>query len=149
MKSALVLVLVASGCGAATSRERGEDLVTDLRVFHEGLRWRRYDEAADHVPPAARTRFLDVHEELDSDLRIDDYDIVRVSWSGTRAAKVRVRCTWHLDSVGVVHETTVDQSWERQGKVWRIVASEHHKGETLPADTLSVELASREAARLP
>lgn len=149
MKALLLSLVLVTACGAASGRSRGEDLTTDLRTFHEGLRWRRYDDAADHVPAALRSRFLDAHETLDDDLRIDDYEVVRVTWNGKSEATVRVRCTWHLDSVGSVHETTVDQSWERQGKTWRIVAAAHHKGETLPPDTLTVAPASPEASRLP
>jgi hypothetical protein len=147
---AMVLVLAVTGCGATTTN-RVDELDADLRVFHEGLRWRRYDDAAEHVPPLVRARFLDAHEDLDGDLRIDDYEVVRVTWTGAGKdhARVRVRYTWHLDSVGRVHETTVDQSWERQVKIWRIVASAHHKGEVMPAHAVSVEDPSPGAAVLP
>jgi len=30
-----------------------------VREFQEGLRWRNYDQAADHVHAAARVRFLE------------------------------------------------------------------------------------------
>ena len=75
MMRALFLVgLVACSSGAA----RGADLLNDVRTFQEGLRWRKYEMAADYVPAAVRERFLTAHEELDEDLRIDDYELQRV-----------------------------------------------------------------------
>ncbi len=126
-------VLLAA-CGAG--QKRGEDLLTDVRTFQEGLRWRRYDDAAERIPPASRARFLDAHDELDTDLRIDDYEVLRVTTEGEQKARIRVRYTWHLDSVGSVHDTTIDESWERQGKTWRIVGWEQRTGVPMPASTL-------------
>ena len=133
---ALLLVAACSQSGA----KKTEDLVADVKDFQEGLRWRDYDQAANHLQAEQRTRFLDAHDDLDSDLRIDDYEVMRVHLTDQRtAATVRVKYTWHRDSVGTVHETIVDQRWELQGKVWRITGSEHKQGEELPPETLPVE----------
>jgi hypothetical protein len=138
-RAALLAVLLAAGC-SASARSANEDLVTDVREFQEGLRWRSYDRAAGHVPAHRREQFLDAHEELDRDLRIVDYELERVTIERDgRHAVVRVRFTWHLESVGRVHETTVDERWERQGKVWRIVGAAHRRGEPLPEPALPVE----------
>jgi hypothetical protein len=107
--------------------------MTDVRTFQEGLRWRKYDMAADYVPAKAREQFLDAHDDVDGDLRIDDYELMRVKVEdGKEKALVRVRYTWHLESLGAVHDTVVEQGWEKQGKVWRIVANEHKRGEEMP-----------------
>jgi len=112
---------------------RTEDLMTDVRTFQEGLRWRKYEMAADYVPARAREKFLEAHDEIDADLRIDDYELERVKLEESKtAALVRVRYTWHLDSVGTVHDTVIEERWEQQGKVWRVVASEHKRGEEMP-----------------
>ena len=105
----------------------------DVRAFQEGLRWRKYDMAADYVPARERERFLDAHDDVDTDLRIDDYEVMRVKLEDSQSkAQVRVKYTWHLDSVGSVHDTVVEESWEKQGKIWRIVGSEHRRGEEMP-----------------
>jgi hypothetical protein len=137
MRWLLLAAVLAAGCGGGGAAA-GEDLIGHVRVFQEGLRWRRYDQAADHVPAPVRARFLDAHDELDRELRIDDYEIVRVTLAGKTEATVRVRYTWHLESVGRVHETTVDERWRRQGKVWRIVSADHRHGEPLPPGTLAL-----------
>jgi hypothetical protein len=119
--------------GCAGMAKPTEDLMYDLRAFQDGLRWRKYEQAAQYVPPAARDRFLDAHDEVDADLRIDDYELERVKLDeGQLRALVRVKYTWHLDSVGAVHDTVVDERWEKEGKAWRIVASEHRRGEPMP-----------------
>jgi hypothetical protein len=132
----LLLCVACSQSGA----KKTEDLVEDVRDFQEGMRWRDYDRAAHHVPAPQRVRFLDAHDEIDTDLRIDDYEVMRVNLTDDHTtATVRVKYTWHKDSVGTVYETIVDQRWERQGKVWRITSSEHKQGEPLPPETLPVE----------
>jgi hypothetical protein len=124
------LLLLVGCAGGVKARE---DLMYDVRSFQEGLRWRKYDMAADYVPAPSRERFLDAHDDVDADLRIDDYELMRVKVLDDPArAEIRVKYTWHLDSVGSVHDTVVEQSWVRQGKVWRIVASEHRRGEEMP-----------------
>ncbi len=135
----LVWLVLLCAC-SASAKSAQEDLLEGVRDFQEGLRWRNYDQAAHRVPAASRERFLDAHEELDDDLRIDDYEIERVTVEKDRdRAMVRVSYTWHLDTVGTVHETTVDEAWERQGKVWRIVSATYRRGEPLPPETLAVE----------
>jgi hypothetical protein len=132
----MALVLLAA-CSGASSGKKTEDLMSDVRDFQEGLRWRRYEDAALLVPSANREKFLDAHEELDADLRIDDYEIERLSLAKDQLhATVRVRITWHLDSAGKVHDTVIDESWQRDGKTWHIVGSEHKRGEVLPAKAM-------------
>lgn len=138
MKRWLILALVAA-C-SASAKGKHDDLDEHLRDFQEGLRWRNYDRAAAHVRQEEREKFLDAHEILDENLRIDDYEIERVTLGEDgRRATVRVRYVWHLDSEGRVHDTLVDESWEKQAKVWRIVGSSHRRGEPLPSTALPVE----------
>ena len=134
MRRTLLCLLVVSGGllgGCGTAAQRNEDLMYDVRTFQEGLRWRKYEMAADYVPAAVREKFLEAHDDVDGDLRIDDYELERVKLDNA-SALVRVKYTWHLDSVGTVHDTVVEQRWERQGKVWRITANAHKKGEEMP-----------------
>ena len=139
MRWLALLWLVA--CGGATGRT--EDLLTDVRTFQEGIRWRKYDMAADYVPAAGRERFLEQQDVIDKDLRVDDYELERIKLENDQtSARVTVKYTWHLDSVGKVHDTVMEERWERQGKVWRVVASEHKRGEDMPrAEVVSGGLA--------
>ena len=148
MRAALVLILLGA-CGGS-ARERQEDLMDAAREFQNGLRWRNYDQAAAHVPSEIRERFLDAHEELDDNLRVDDYEIERITVEkDARHAMIRVRLTWHLEHVGTVHETVVDESWERQGKVWRILGSAHRRGEEMPPEAVSSQTIAAERPTAP
>ena len=124
-------VLVLAGC-AGTGQSAGERLLNDVRAFHEDLRWRRFDDAAELVPPASRERFMDDREALDDDLRIDDYEIERTKMVKEGVAEVQVRYTWHLDTRGTVHETVVEQRWERIGRGWLLFAEDRKRGEPMP-----------------
>ncbi len=73
----IVLVFGLAACGGS-ARERNESLTDDVRSFQDGVRWRRYEIAAEFVPPDRREKFLDGRDENDHDFRVDDYEIERV-----------------------------------------------------------------------
>jgi hypothetical protein len=103
-----------------------------VRTYNDGVRWERFTAAATAVPPRERDAFLDEREELADDLRISDYEVVRVKDRGPDEADVQVKLTWYRDSVGTVRETWARQRWERQGKSWRITAEERVRGDDMP-----------------
>lgn len=126
-----LVVLLAAGCGG--QQKNVDDLIDSARGYHEGVRWRRYEDAAARRVPAEREAFLDERSELDEDLRIDDYEIERVKIrTGHKAAILQVKYTWHLDSVGVVHDTVVVQAWEHRGRDWLLVTEYRKRGEPMP-----------------
>jgi hypothetical protein len=123
------LALVA--CGG--TQKPAENLMDDVRGYHEGLRWQRYEDAAARLPTAARERFLDAREELDEELKIDDYEITRVKLGRSeKKAVVQVKVVWHLDSVGVVHDTVIEQQWESRRRMWFLVSEKVKRGEPMP-----------------
>ncbi len=127
----LLALLLLLACGGT---QRGnEDLLNNIRAYQEGLRWRRYEQAADFVRPDDRSQFLDRREEIDKNLRIDDYEVVRVTLSeGRQEAVAQIRYTWHLDTVGTVHETVMEDRWKKEKPGWRIVETKHKRGEEMP-----------------
>jgi hypothetical protein len=131
MRKLFWVVVCLASCGGA--QKQNEDLLEHVRQFQEGIRWRKYDIAAEYLPARARERFIDTHDEIDKDLRIDDYELerVKVTDEHTRAL-VQVKFTWHLESRGIVHDTVLEESWERHGKIWRVIASRHKHGAQMP-----------------
>jgi hypothetical protein len=124
-------VAATAACGAAP--KSSETLMDSVRGYHDGLRWQRYPTAASMIPPAERDLFLDERDEIADDLRISEYEIMRVSFDdGQDRAVLRVRYTWHRDSEGIVHDTTAEQNWERHGKRWLLVEEERVRGEPMP-----------------
>jgi hypothetical protein len=129
MRALALLLLV----GCAGQQKATDDLMEHVRGYQEGLRWRRWDEAAVHIEPDKREIFLDEHDQLDDELLIDDYEIERVKMErGRKAAKVLIRYSWHLDSVGLVNESLVEQMWHQRGKLWLVVAERMKHGKRLP-----------------
>lgn len=143
MKRLVLAMLVASGCSAA--QKDTETLTESVRVYNEGIRWQRYEVAATALPPKERGKFVDEMDERSKDLKITDYDIVRVDGAGTKAAKVQVKISWYLDREGTLHETHALQSWERHGKDWWMMDAVRVRGDEMPGLTDRVEVPAEEA----
>ena len=124
----VAVVGLAVGCGGAAPRDL---LMESVQTYNDGVRWQRFTAAAAVVPPAERDQFLDEREALADDLRITEYDIVRVASAGRRA-DVQVKVSWYLDSRGTVHDTWIRQRWEQQGRAWRVVEERRVRGEPMP-----------------
>ncbi len=128
---ALAVIMILGACGG--QQKPADDLLFDVRGYQEGLRWRRYEDAAARLKPSSREDFLDKRDELDDELRVDDYEIMRVKMTSKgQKATVQVKLTWHMDGVGVVKDTVVEQSWERHRAGWMLVAEKHKRGDEMP-----------------
>jgi len=128
----VALGLVAPAC--VSRADRAENFMVSMRGYNDGVRWQRFANAASAVPAAERDDFLDERADLEKELRIDDWELLRVHYEGAQLqrAEVRVRYTWHLDRVGTVNETTTVQSWERRGKHWVIAEEVRATGPEMP-----------------
>ncbi len=142
MKSMMLVLACAAACHAPKS---GESLADSIRAYNDGVRWERYSVAAIHVPPKERSEFLDELDARAKDLRITEYDLVRVDTKSNRTAEVQVKIGWYLDSEGTLRETHTKQTWERQGKTWLIVDETRLRGVEMPGIREPAETAVREA----
>lgn len=136
MRAILISVLVF-GCGAAQVRAEN-DLPESIRQFNDGVRWGRFEVAANSVPPAQRAQFVDDMDERADDLKITDYDIIKVDPRGGREARVQIKLSWYKASEGTVHETHALQTWERHGKAWWMVDASRLRGTEMPGLSESV-----------
>ena len=96
------------------------------------MRWQRYDNAAIHVPAAERSQFIDDADERSKDIKITDYEIVKVDQKTDRVAKVQVKLSWYSDSEGKLRETQAVQTWERHGKTWLVIDETRLRGTEMP-----------------
>lgn len=128
---AILLVVASAGCGAMASQS-GESLTDSIRSYNDGIRWSRFENAAIHIPPAQRSQFMDDWDQRSKDLKITDYEVVKVQPHGDREAKVEVKLEWYKDSEGTVHETRAEQTWERHGKLWLLVDEARVRGTEMP-----------------
>jgi hypothetical protein len=123
--------LVVFACGAPQVRTE-EDLSESIRQFNDGVRWERFAVAASSIPPAQRSQFVDDMDQRASDLKITDYEVVRVDPRGRTEASVHIKLSWYKASEGTVHETHALQTWERHGKMWWMVDESRLRGTEMP-----------------
>lgn len=123
---------LAVGCGAGSKST--QDMMYDIRAYNEGLRWDKLPQSAIRIPPAERDAFLDEREQLQDELRIDDYDITRLKTEGEskERAKVQIKWTWHMDREGIVRTTTSEQHWKRHGGRWLMLQEFYLRGDEMP-----------------
>lgn len=131
MKTSLTMAALAvlAGCGGAPRRT--ESLMESVMTYNDGVRWERLPVAASRVPPAEREDFIDERDQLAEDLKITDWEVVRVR-SDERGAKVHVKYTWYEEEIGTVHETHALQRWRPLGQAWVIIAEHRLRGEEMP-----------------
>jgi hypothetical protein len=130
MRAILITILVV-GCGAPQIHGQ-DDLSESIRSFNEGVRWERFAAAASSLPPPQRAQFVDEMDERATDLKITDYEVVKVDPRGDREARVQVKLSWYKSSDGAVHETHALQTWERHGKSWLMVDETRLRGAEMP-----------------
>jgi len=130
MRAALI-TLFAFGCGAAQSRDTAT-LGEAVQSYNDGVRWERYEVAANQVPPRERSQFVDDMDQRAHDVKITEYDVVRVDPKGDHAARVQIKMSWYKTAEGTVHETSAVQRWERHGKAWWMVEETRLRGAEMP-----------------
>jgi hypothetical protein len=117
---------------ACTPPKSGDTLGESIRSYNDGVRWQRYEVAAIHVPERERSMWVDEADQRSKDLKITDYEVVKVEQKGDRVAEVQVKMSWYKDSEGTLRETQATQTWERHGKTWLIVDEARLRGTEMP-----------------
>lgn len=130
----LVLVLAITGACGGPHKET-ETLTESIRAFNEGMRWQRFAVAANAIPPEERGAFVDEMDERADDLKITDYEIVRVETPSKKEARVHIKVSWYLDSEGTLHETHAIQTWESRNQRWWMVDASRLRGDEMPGLT--------------
>jgi len=127
-----VPIALALACGGGAKRT--DDMMHDIRAFNEGLRWDKLPQSAIRIPPAERDAFLDEREQLQDELRIDDFDITRLKTEGKlkERANVQIKWVWHMDREGIVKTTTSQQRWKRFGARWLMLRESYVRGDEMP-----------------
>jgi hypothetical protein len=135
------IVLVIAACGGA--QQQTDNLGEAIRSYNDGVRWGRYSIAASRLPATERSKFTDEMDEISNDLRITDYEVVRVDAKGSREAHVQIKLQWYKESEQIVRETHALQTWERHGRDWLMVDESRMRGAPMPG------LADHESTKRP
>lgn len=127
------LAAFALGLAACGGPQREADTLKEsIFSYNEGVRWERFETAASSLPPKLRSEFVDEMDTRAKDLKISQYDIVRVDKPTKKMAKVHVKTAWYKDSEGTLKETHAVQTWERHGKAWWMVEEKRLRGHEMP-----------------
>jgi hypothetical protein len=143
-----ILFVIAAACGGG---QQTETLAESIRSFNEGIRWQRFEVAAVSIPPRERSNFVEAMDERTKDLKITDYEIVRVDRTSDQEAKVHVKVSWYRDTEGLLKETHAMQRWERKGKAWLMVDQSRYRGDEMPGllDQLKTETVEPDGTNEP
>lgn len=133
MRNLVCMFVLVAACGGAQKNQ--ETLADSIRSYNDGMRWARYEVAASQIPPKERAEFVDAMDERGDNLKITDYEVVKVDTRGPKEAKVQIKVSWYLDNIGTVKETHAVQLWERHGKVWWMVDEARLRGDEMPGLT--------------
>lgn len=124
MRLAAVALLCALALGACTSTndKPKEDLATNVRAFHNHMRWARYHEASAYLQAADQEAFLGRHEELGDDWRVVEYEIkaVRVT-RPDEEAEAEIEVQWIREPDMRVHKDKIIEVWRNLDGHWRVV----------------------------
>ncbi len=119
-----------AGCGGVP--KAGETLMESVQTYNEGVRWERFAAAASRLPAAERMAFIDAADARSKDLKVTDYEVVRVAATSDKIAKVQVRLSWYRETEGTLRETHAVQTWKRSGKVWVLHGQARLRGPEMP-----------------
>jgi hypothetical protein len=101
-----------------------EQVTQAAREYNNDVRWWRLEQAAEHIPPVERTRFIERRAILEDELEIADYELTGLTVDKKKETAVaHVEYTWSLKRHGLVEKTSTQQVWERQKGQW-VVATE-------------------------
>jgi hypothetical protein len=142
---ALALCVLLAACAPPASAS--DTLNETIQSYNEAIRWERFDKAAMALPQALRAQTVDDWDERAHDLKITEYDIVKVDAKGSREARAQIKMSWYKNSEGTVRETQMIQTWEKHGKGWQMVDERRLRGHEMPG--LQEPLAKEEPATEP
>ena len=126
----LALVVMIAACGPPASAQ--DTLGETVRAYNDAVKWERFENAAIALPPSQRAQTVDDWDERAHDLKITEFDIVKIDPKGSREARAQVKMSWYKSSEGIVRETQAIQVWEKHGKAWEMVDERRLRGHEMP-----------------
>ncbi len=143
-----VLALCVFLAACATPPAAASDTLNEtIKSYNDAIRWERFENAASALPQKERAQTVDDWDERAHDLKITDYDIVKVDSKGKNEAHAQIKLSWYKNSEGTLRETQSIQTWEKHGRGWQLVDERRLRGHEMPG--LPEPLAKEEAAASP
>src|SRR5258706_997830 len=81
------LAVLVTGCMLGDGYTARDKVTNAAREYNDGVRWGRYEIAAEHIAPERRQRFVERHKALEEELEIADYEMtgIEIDVKKTRA----------------------------------------------------------------
>jgi hypothetical protein len=125
-------LVLTGGCITGGGYSTRDKLLEVTREYNQGVRWRRFEQAAEHLPLAERRSFFDRHKALEEELDIADCELTRLDIDSKKEhATARVDYVWTLRRRGLVEKTTTDQVWEKKDGEWQLASEVRVSGAPL------------------
>jgi hypothetical protein len=137
MNSKWLAVLILAGSGAGVTGCGGGARDTDsldqtIHVYNENVRWERYDKAAVLLPPRQRADAIDAWDQRAHDLKITDWEIIRMTPHGDGEIHAQIKLSWYKPSEEIVRVTDEIQTWHKTGRNWLLVEESRLRGDEMP-----------------
>ncbi len=110
-----------------------KDRVTEAaRLYNEGVRWYKLDQAVPYVPKGQQHAFVERMAALEDELEFADSEMVQLEVDKKHdQATARMTYTWMLKRRGLLEKTSTEQTWvERDGK-WVVKSEVRLRGSPL------------------
>jgi hypothetical protein len=125
----LSILMLASGCvSAITDRKlNDEGLREAVTIFNDAIRWRDYQQALVWVPPQQRDVFWKQTDAVQDNLRIVDYQILRLDFSErTTIGSTDLRYRYYSLTNPRIESVTLHQKWrwDEVNHQWLVVQSD-------------------------
>jgi hypothetical protein len=123
----LAVALVTLGCSCATSGGQSGSLDMAVHFYNEGLRWKRFAQAAQYVEETSRPDFLSRYLGSEDDLHIESLEVRAVNPLSEAAVPtflVTVAAESYRLPSTVLEKVIMVQRWEQRGEAWLLVSCE-------------------------
>jgi hypothetical protein len=123
------ILMLACGCiSAITDRKlNDEGLREAVTVFNDAIRWRDYPQALVWVPPQQREVFWKQTDAMQDNLRIVDYQILRLDMSEhTAIGSADLKYRYYSLTSPRIESVTLRQKWrwEEENHTWQVAQSD-------------------------
>jgi len=126
--AAVMTVLSTMAC-APSANSLGKSLAFASFEFNDGVRWRKYQQAAKRLSPKIRDAYLDHAEKTDEKVNVSEIDLLRTKIDvQKKTAELRFRFIWHLTSRGIVRKAVLVEHWKQIKDVWFVMKIQHVSG---------------------
>jgi hypothetical protein len=127
---ALVALALAVGCGIGPAKS---ELDRAVMLYNDGIRWKRFEQAAAFVPPEARDAFLARYQASEDRLAVESIEVRRVvpvEGAERPTFDVTVVAAAYVLPSNVLSRQTIVERWQLADGAWRMI---HTDRELAPA----------------